>query len=160
MELIDKAKEYALDALSGQIETVMQAYMDGYNDAKMKYSSDPVSIDGIEYYDIGLPSGNLWSSLLTKENSNDSWKGPYCDIEHLNIPTKEDIDEMIKYTQKMDDFRRRTLTGKLLHLTRGENIWYKSTSETDTEAGVFGAEGKGALTFKGNHKYAILVKHK
>ena len=62
----DKAKEYAEGkALSAMTSAIEQAYIDGYNAGfqdGLNHQKPPIEvIDGVEYVDLGLPSGTKWS---------------------------------------------------------------------------------------------------
>lgn len=105
MNITEKSKEYAngkaIDALTNVIE---QAYKDGYNDgyndalAKGKDNAPDDLNDGVEYIDLGLPSGTLWSSgYLSKDKSYMFLT--YDEACKYNIPTKEQFEELVKYCQ-------------------------------------------------------------
>lgn len=93
MELEEKAKEYALKALEGEIDKLKNAYIDGYNAAKNELLHEPVDIDGVTYHDMSLPSGTLWSERIPLME-------PYNKVKGLSIPTEEDWAELEKNTKQ------------------------------------------------------------
>ena len=69
MDIIEKAKEYAEEkAIKGINALVEQAYLDGYNDGLKHHENEKLALikDGVEYVDLGLPSGTLWSLKYVK----------------------------------------------------------------------------------------------
>ena len=65
----------------------------GLNDNK-----DTIVVDGVEYVDLGLPSGTKWSSgiyVLQDEESNSCFS--YEDALKYNIPTVDQFKELIEY---------------------------------------------------------------
>ena len=72
MSNIDKAKKYAEGKLTEALRQVIaDAYMAGYNagyqDGYNKVVKESAS-EGVEYVDLGLPSGTLWSSDYVKDD--------------------------------------------------------------------------------------------
>ena len=71
MEIIERGKKYAegkaLSALSSVIE---QAYIDGYNDGLKHLEIEKLEAmkEGVEYVDLDLPSGTLWSSRYVNDS--------------------------------------------------------------------------------------------
>lgn len=109
MDINKKAKEYAegkaLDAITTAIE---EAYASGYKDGyDAGYSAkEPIETeeekDGVEYVDLGLPSGTLWSNGFLKKED-----GGICFLTHqeaseLNIPTEEQFEELHANCQYFD----------------------------------------------------------
>ena len=99
MNIKEKSKLYAegkaLEAISTAIE---QAYEAGYNDGLKHYENERLEAikDGVEYVDLGLPSGTMWSSCCIKDSSNSIKKMTYLDASNLDIPTKEDFEELCR----------------------------------------------------------------
>ena len=98
MDITEKSKEYAkgkaFEAMTAAIE---QAYADGYNDG-MQHRENLILesiVDGVEYVDLDLESGLLWSSTYLKKNDRYSLL-PYIEASKLHIPTKENIDELFR----------------------------------------------------------------
>lgn len=65
-------------------EAVISSYMNGY---EVNNGKSEVVIDGVEYIDLGLPSGTLWSKVPAGEFN-------YRDASMMNIPTKEQFEEL------------------------------------------------------------------
>lgn len=65
-------------------EAVVSSYMKGY---EANSGKSEVVIDGVEYIDLGLPSGTLWSKVPVGEFN-------YDDASKMNIPTKEQFKEL------------------------------------------------------------------
>lgn len=117
MDIKERAKQYAegktLEAITSAIE---QAYVDGYNDGMKHRENEELEIifDGVEYVDLGLPSGTLWSSSCIRDNSNIRRKLPYIEASKLGIPTKDQFLELCKEcvaspfynSRNSDQFRR------------------------------------------------------
>jgi hypothetical protein len=80
------AEQYAISVLQDQINTIAQAYIEGYNKSRAV-----VVENDIEYIDLGLPSGTLWA---TKFLNNEGMV--YCDAESYKLPTKEQYGELRK----------------------------------------------------------------
>ena len=98
MNITEKSKEYAegkaIDAISAAIE---QAYVDGYNDGLKHYENERLEsiVDGVEYIDLKLTSETKWASGYLKEKASLGWFA-YEDASKLNLPTKEDFEELCK----------------------------------------------------------------
>ena len=92
METTEKAKAYVASQSEAFANAIEKAYMQGYNDAVEENSKEHIKIveDGVEYFDLGLPSGTLWALKNPKLVS-------YHESQKLNIPTIEQIRELIKY---------------------------------------------------------------
>ena len=99
MDINDLAKQYAdgrvLNALTAAVQ---QAYVDGYHDGmqhKERIILDSI-VDGVQYVDLELPSGKMWSSTYVKDNHGYK-KLAYSEASKLHIPTMEDLDELFAY---------------------------------------------------------------
>ena len=99
MNIKERSKAYAdgkvLDALSAVIE---QAYADGFNDG-MNYSQlqkQEAIENGVEYIDLALSSGTMWSSTLVNNSHLLQNRLSYIEASKLNIPTKEQFVELCK----------------------------------------------------------------
>ena len=109
MNEIDKAKEYAegkvTEALS---QVVADAYVSGYNagyqDGYNKVVKDSVT-EGVEYVDLGLPSGTLWSSDYVKDDKDHEIYVAQEKSADYEIPTYEQFKELMdecKWEQKAE----------------------------------------------------------
>ena len=94
MDITEKAKTYVASQTEAFANAIEKAYMQGYNDAVEENSKEHIKIieDGVEYIDLGLPSGTLWALNNPKFVA-------YHDSQKLNIPTKEQIDELAKFVR-------------------------------------------------------------
>lgn len=132
MALEQEAAVYAIKT----VNSTQQAYIDGYNAAKMKYDRTPVEEDGIKYFDFGLPSGTLWSMCIASDIT-------YEEALDWNIPTEEDLNELKAYTHsaghlimarngeffKIDEYSRYWLKGNIDH--KGFAKFYRSDLSID-----------------------------
>ena len=96
MDLNERAKNYAADkALEALTKVIEQAYIDGYQDGYDDGNREaPVVNDDCEYVDLGLPSGTRWASDFMKESYRVLYL-PYGEACKLNIPTKEQFEELL-----------------------------------------------------------------
>ena len=137
MNIIEKSKEYAkgkaFEAMTAAIE---QAYADGYNDG-MQYRENLILesiVDGVEYVDLQLPSGKMWSSSYVKDKDIYSLL-PYIEASKLNIPTKEDFEELCAYCAK-DYYLTTKIKGIQFTGINGNKIiipYYKIFEKSDQE---------------------------
>ena len=102
MNISEKADKYAEGKANEAItKAIAQAYMDGYrdgyNDCEQEIPED-LRENGVEYVDLGLPSGTLWSSDYLKEDDEIVYL-PYGKAEKMNIPTKEQWEELYSKCQ-------------------------------------------------------------
>ena len=124
MNITEKAKEYAkgktLEAITAAIE---QAYADGYNDGLKHLENEKLEAmkDGVEYVDLGLPSGTLWSSICVSDGSNPRLF-PYIEASKLSIPTKEQFEELISNCKRQDIFGSNRIIGVSLIGKTGKRI--------------------------------------
>lgn len=90
-----KADEYIQNNSSNIIEIVKTAYMKGFEDG-IAQSVAKIKIDGVEYVDLGLPSGTLWSVYPLGYGGFYN-KYSYYDALKYNIPTVEEYNELSRY---------------------------------------------------------------
>lgn len=95
------AEQYAISVLQDQINTIAQAYIEGYN-----MSRAVVVENDIEYIDLGLPSGTLWA---TKFLNNEGMV--YCDAENYKLPTEEQYEELRKLKWRLVNYKYLIITG-------------------------------------------------
>ena len=96
-ELREKANSYVEENINNVLkEAFAKVYADGYRDG-YKDHEDEISIDlqdgEIEFVDLGLPSGTMWSSDYKMGDDNLDYF-PYEKAELLNIPTQEQWEEL------------------------------------------------------------------
>lgn len=101
--LLEKAEKYATGKANEAItNAIAQAYVEGY---KAGYNAREMEIpvdlrdNKTEYADLGLPSGTLWAEKYESTGSNDIMY-TYAEVENLNIPTKEQVEELFKCCKK------------------------------------------------------------
>lgn len=89
-----KAKEYAQSVAGSIIEKALEAaYLEGFN-AGVESVENPVTTiveDGVTYFDLGLPSGTMWSEYLWP-SGEDSIRRSYFEALEYNIPNKEQVE--------------------------------------------------------------------
>lgn len=99
MDINERSKEYAegkaLTAINAAIE---QAYRDGYNDGLKHLELERLEAmkEGVEYVDLNLKSGTLWSSEYAKFGKGVPNKIPFFEASQINIPTEEDFRELCR----------------------------------------------------------------
>ena len=95
--LNERAANYAAEKANELLaKAIAQAYEDGYRDG-YKDRDDAIKRSilnsDIEFVDLGLPSGTMWAVNFLKEGNSISYL-PYKDADLMNIPTKEQWDEL------------------------------------------------------------------
>ena len=109
--LNERAANYAAEKTNELLaKAIAQAYADGYRDGvkdrdegMASYNSD----NDIAFIDLGLPSGTMWAVNFLKEGNSISYL-PYKDADLMNIPTKEQWDELwssCQWKYDLDDSR-------------------------------------------------------
>jgi hypothetical protein len=183
MNIMEKSKEYAngkaIEALTNVIE---QAYKDGYNEgyndaiANGKDNAPEDLNDGVEYVDLGLPSGTLWSSNYLKKDKDILYLS-YVEACKYNIPTKEQFEELVKYCTIIPNANNSGLNyigpnGKYFILYycftyQGDNssysrncrFWIKD-EETEELDRSYACSGQLQSFFMGNRIPVMVVKQK
>ena len=163
MDITERSKEYAqgkaLNAITSAIE---QAYTDGYNDGLRHLELERLEAikDGVEYVDLGLPSGTLWSSISIKSSPNSFKKMTYLDASELDIPTKDDFEELCrlchpvyKNYQDYDGIKMIGVNGKSIHIPfahieesdiRDYTFWLRDDDAVDKIAASMKLSGEKA----------------
>ena len=100
------AKQY-LETHTDEITSIItKAFLEGYKHGLKK--SREIYIDGITYYDLGLPSGTLWSRPICVDHPYSyvtyDWTN-YLNASTLELPTIEDLEELKKYCMIINDPR-------------------------------------------------------
>lgn len=100
MDITQKAKHYAegktMDAITAAIEQAYaEGFADGYKEAKIRLEANKTEFSDleVEYVDLGLPSGTLWSKGYARQNAS-LLSLPYMNAERLNIPTEQQFKEL------------------------------------------------------------------
>lgn len=167
------AEKFASEKVAEFTEAIKEAYLKGYEQGEQQTASS-IEVDGVEYVDLGLPSGTLWSRTQLAAANGGSEKLPYTEAIKLNIPNVEQLEELLANTERIIN-RIRGISGEELvykcdkyedlgeYMNRGKNrYWLKD--EVDTlNANVFSIGPdyrKVEKRFKG-YKYPVfLVKTK
>lgn len=110
MNNVDKAKEYAEGKINDALnKVIVQAYMAGYNSG-YKDGYDKVvketSSDDIEYVDLGLPSGTLWSSNYLEDENNETVYVLQEQSKAFDIPTVKQWQELVEKCRWEQGYKR------------------------------------------------------
>ena len=108
MDINERAKQYAegkvREALTSAVE---QAYIKGYEAGYAEglnrnevTNQGIVTIDGLEYVDLNLPSGTLWSKNYIVSPEGTSLYLKYYEAAKLHIPTTTQFRELETYCSK------------------------------------------------------------
>lgn len=96
------AAEYAQNNSEQILLLLAKAYQEGYEQGVCD-STHKINIDDVEYLDLGLPSGTLWS--FPPYICDSGWKLktlPYEQVKNLNLPTREQWDELFQHCRFVD----------------------------------------------------------
>ena len=97
-ELQEKAENYAAEKMNElMVKAIAQAYADGYRDGYKKCAED-YEIDlyeDVEFVDLGLPSGLLWSSRYRMGEEDKPLYLTYEEASTMDIPTEEQFKELV-----------------------------------------------------------------
>ena len=130
MNINERSKEYAegkaLSALNAAIE---QAYRDGYNDGLKHLELERLEAikEGVEYVDLNLKSGTLWSSRYVKDEIGNIRRIPFMEASQLSIPTEEDYRELFKEC-KISFVSQNNYHGVVFTGINGESIFIEYTN--------------------------------
>ena len=98
-ELQEKAENYAAEKMNElMVKAIAKAYADGYRDGYKECAED-YDIDlyeDVEFVDLGLPSGLLWSSKYRIDEEGTPLYLTYEEAAALDIPTEEQFSELLK----------------------------------------------------------------
>ena len=98
-KLQEKAENYAAEKMHELMaKAIAQAYAEGYRDGYKECAED-YDIDlyeDVDFVDLGLPSGLLWSSKYRKDEEGTPLYLTYEDAAALDIPTEEQFSELIE----------------------------------------------------------------
>lgn len=105
--LNERAANYAAEKANELLaNAIAQAYADGYRDG-VKDRDEGIVSPNLEFVDLGLPSGTKWAENFLMEDNGVSYL-PYKDAALMNIPTKEQWDELwssCQWKYDLDDSR-------------------------------------------------------
>lgn len=92
---IEEIKQTAAEKTAELQKLVEDAYQAGYQAAMLEHGAKTIQIEGVEYYDLGLSSGTLWSAPVRHSPGSSTVKKLCFDeAKHLNIPTAENWAEL------------------------------------------------------------------
>lgn len=101
MNIEERAAEYAAErANKAFADALAEAYKDGYRDGYNDHKANPMvelvsDYDEVEYVDLGLPSGTLWSKDYLRKDGKIVYL-PFCEARKLSLPTEEQWKELVK----------------------------------------------------------------
>lgn len=137
------AQQYAEEKAAEMADLLKDAYLKGYEQGELKVACS-ISIEGVKYYDLGLPSGTLWSKPLEGFRS-------YRKFSHLQamkydgLPTEAQWEEL-KEICRINSFYLIGRTGERISILSwddylGEQVpkdenrfWLKSEMDENGEA--------------------------
>ena len=98
--LNERAANYAAEKTNELLsKAIAQAYADGYNNG-YKQCVEDYNIDlyeDVEFVDLGLPSGSLWSLRYRKDEKGNPLFLTYEEAAFMDIPTEEQFNELVNY---------------------------------------------------------------
>ena len=130
MDIKEKAKEYAeskaLNAITTAIEDAYAAgykegYADGYASKEKIYINDLEA--GVEFKDLGLPSGTKWAIDYLRSEGGKIFTFTYEQAQKYNLPTRQQFVELYGYTERIDYIRNDEKYLKILG-TNGQTLFY------------------------------------
>ena len=120
----DLANKYA-ETKIGELKAMIEgAYLKGYEQAVLDLNKS-INIDGVEYVDMGLPSGTLWSKHPVDYIDNGEChleKFSYSDALRFSIPTLEQAKELIDNSKCEEQFIYGPNGGKIGYKIIDDNI--------------------------------------
>ena len=173
------AQQYAEEKAAEMAELLKAAYLKGYEQGELKVACS-ISIEGIKYYDLGLPSGTLWSKPLPYASNNSEYKKfSHDDASRFDgLPTEAQWEELMK-CRIYDDYII-GYSGMRIPIStireggfgiddRGENVpkgnnlfWLKSEMDEkgEAKAGRFNADGLSIVSHFAGYKLPIMLTKK
>lgn len=173
------AQQYAEEKAAEMAELLKAAYLKGYEQGELKVACS-ISIEGVEYYDLGLPSGTLWSKPLPYASNNSEYKKfSHNDASRFDgLPTEAQREELMK-CRIYDDYII-GYSGMRIPIStireggfgiddRGENVpkgnnlfWLKSEMDEkgEAKAGRFNADGLSIVSHFAGYKLPIMLTKK
>lgn len=171
------AQQYAEEKAAEMAELLKAAYLKGYEQGELKVACS-ISIEGVEYYDLGLPSRTMWSEPLSF--------GPYSSYRFFShndasrfegLPTEAQWEELkeICRIHSCNIIGRSgmriyisTNNGSITHYTgeyvpKGYNyFWLKSEMDEkgEAKAGRFNADGLSIVSHFAGYKLPIMLTKK
>ena len=173
--IMDKLKEkseiYASEKMNELMaKAIAQAYVDGYcngyQDRDNENKESNFVDDEIDVYDLGLPSGTLWSPNYLKDEDTINYL-PYVEAVKLGLPSKEQVDELVENCRWLGSFSSSGLT---LYKTvcigaSGERISLTTAGYEMGDKWVDASYGNASAYFwiqdddEGDEKYAVKISN-
>lgn len=168
------AQQYAEEKAAEMAELLKAAYLKGYEQGELKVACS-ISIEGVEYYDLGLPSGTLWSKPL---GSNSYRLFLHNDASRFDgLPTEAQWKELkegcrIHYSNIIGRYGMGIYIGTSNNAfghCRGENVpegynyfWLKSEMDEkgDAKAGSFNANGLSIVSHFAGYELPVMLTKK
>ena len=123
--LNERAANYAAEKTNELLaNAIAQAYADGYRDG-IKDRDKGIVSPNIEFVDLGLPSGTEWSSKLMGEDDFADYLA-YADAASYELPTIEQVEELVNCCRWQRDFRGQTFYGATCIGKNGKEIYIRS----------------------------------
>lgn len=173
------AQQYAEEKAAEMAELLKAAYLKGYEQGELKVACS-ISIEGIKYYDLGLPSGTLWSKPLPYASNNSEYKKfSHNDASRFDgLPTEAQWEELMKC--RIYDDNIIGYSGMRIPIStireggfgiddRGENVpkgnnlfWLKSEMDEkgEAKAGRFNADGLSIVSHFAGYKLPVMLTKK
>lgn len=145
LEQQNKQYEQILDEIKRMLESTKNpvdkcgANSSVLNDALQKQNS--LQMSKCCYIDLGLPSGTLWSIDFERDVDEIQYLS-YCQVENLNIPTKEQWNELVekcewRYDNDNDVFMVLGPNGNILTFAKTEYKRFENTISFPIKAGTY-----------------------
>lgn len=127
-EIKAKAKEFAVNALQGQIDAIADAYLKGYEDALKTVPHEPIVEEYDTFQDMMLDSGTMWTSLFHKKYPSQVGEFGYYKALEYGLPTQEQYEELFSQCRRIGARYVGRNTNKI-YLPQSDNeyyLWVKS----------------------------------
>ena len=170
----EMATQYASEISSSTFKkAITDAYIKGYREGILA-STGSITVDELEYVDLGLPSGTLWSARPLSKDVYELFS--QHEAQNYQLPSEEQVHELIKntkfYGQIDSNFcellgpsgEHISLKGWYIDETCVE-IWIKGTPDEYNEAPLLSISRKHGEAdirqeFTGYKHQILLVKNK
>lgn len=103
MNIEECAAKYAAERANKVfVYALAEAYKDGYRDGYNDHKANPMAelvndYDEVEYVDLGLPSGTLWSKDYLRKDGKTLYL-PFCEAKKFTLPTEEHWKELVNHS--------------------------------------------------------------
>lgn len=128
--LNERAANYAAEKTNELLsKAIAQAYADGYRDGYKDRDEEITSFNsdnGIEFVDLGLPSGTRWSTKLVGDEDDFADYLTYADAAAFELPTIEQVEELANCCRWQRDFKGQTFYGATCIGKNGKEIYIRS----------------------------------